>query len=111
MQKQFDYSALIALRRADTFGGAVFSSKTEPQTDTECLVASVWAHILQGTPMASTSVSADQQPNGTKPSLNYFVEDNFFQLGGDSLAALRVLRTLAAHYGKQASKQAQLLGQ
>ena len=103
MQKQFDYSKLIGLRRslADDFGGAVFSTKTKPQTDTECLVANVWSHILQGTPMMTTSNRVDEPQIGKQPNLNYFVEDNFFQLGGDSLAALRVLRTLAAHYGKQ----------
>lgn len=61
------------------------SAANAPRTVTERALMEIWTTVLLGHEAASSSSAS--------PTLS--VHDNFFQLGGDSLTALRVLRAIA----------------
>ncbi|MFL6140895.1 MAG: non-ribosomal peptide synthase/polyketide synthase [Labedaea sp.] len=68
---------------APDFAGA---GHVAPRTETERIVAQIWADVL-GVPQVGA-------------------EDNFFQLGGDSIVSIRVISRLRAAFGVQISPRA-----
>jgi len=54
---------------------------SSPETETECALASIWAEVLGGSEVGR--------------------ESNFFDLGGNSLAAARLAVHIQQHFGKQ----------
>ena len=92
LQTKFSVEALRKSHRLHGEESGQGVSFQPPSSQTECLLARVWAKVLVGQPKDSPVASEH----------HFSVFDNFFHLGGDSLAALRVLRMLASEFDDQA---------
>jgi amino acid adenylation domain-containing protein len=75
---KLDRRALEALGPADE---QVRGPRAEPRTQTEAAIAEIWAQVLETGPVG--------------------IHDDFFDLGGQSFAALRVIERLAATTGRR----------
>ena len=88
LRVSFDSTRLLQLQRLTTPPKLLRSRHSRrPESPTERLVASAWAKVLGGSAEAGAG--------------SFLADEDFFQAGGDSLAALRVMRVLAANFGDQ----------